>query len=137
MPVYEATESDFELIPEGTVVAAVVKEIEHKELSFGPRLNWKFDVTEGEYKGWTVNDGTSPKFSIDPPSKMYEWAVQLLQRTFEVGDTIDTDDLIGLPCRIEIGHKPDREDPNKFWMRVETLLPPRGAATANAEAVFG
>jgi hypothetical protein len=137
MPVYEATESEFELIPEGTVVVAKVKDIEYKELSFGPRLNWKFEVIEGEHKGWTLNDGTSPKFSIDPPSKMYEWAVQLLGRTFEVGETIDTDDLIDLPCRIEVGHKPDREDPKKMWMRVETMLPPRGAATTKAEDVFG
>lgn len=137
MATYKATESDFVLIPEGTVVVAMVKEIEEKELSFGPRLNWKFEVTEGEYKGWTINDGTSPKFSIDPPSKMYEWTVQLLQRTFEVGDPMNTDDLIGLPCRIEIGHKPDKDDPQKSWMRVETLLPPRGVASATAEEVFG
>jgi hypothetical protein len=137
MPVYEATESDFELIPEGAVVPCKVIEIELKQLDFGPRLNWKFEITDGEHQGFKINDGTSPKFSVDPPSKLYEWACMLLGRTFEVGDNLDTDDLIGLPCRVEVGHKPDREDPKKMWMRAETVMPPRSASASSAEDVFG
>lgn len=135
MPVIEATESDFEIIPEGEIVVAKVMEIEEKEFDWGKRLNWRFLVTEGEHQGLNINDGTSPKFSIDPASKLYEWACALLGRTFELGDKIDTDDLIGLPCRIEVGHKPDKTDPAKMWMRVDTLMPHRGSSSA--ESVFG
>lgn len=135
MPVIEATESEFEIIAEGEIVSAKVVEIEAKELEFGVRLNWRFLVTDGEHAGLHINDGTSPKFSIDPPSKLYEWACALLGRTFELGDKIDTDDLIGLPCRIEVGHKPDKKDPTKMWMRIDTLMPHRGSSSA--EAVFG
>lgn len=141
MATVEATESEFEMVPEGDIVKAKVKSIEGPvTIQWGDksfeRFNWKFEITEGEYKGFHINDGTSPKFSVDPPSKLYEWACMLLGRTFEVGETFDTDDLVGLPCRIEVGYKPDKEDPNKFWMRVETLMPATGS-TASAEDVFG
>lgn len=141
MPIVEATESEFELIPEGTIVAARVKEISDvKEIEGGRRgtfekIDWKFEVTDGEYKGMFVNDGTTPKFSVDPPSKLYEWATALLGRTFDVGERLDTDDLLGLACRIEVGHRPDANDPKRIWMRVETLMPARGVGSA--EDVFG
>lgn len=142
MPVVEASESEFELIPEGTIVHAKVLEISDVQEYDGPRgtfekINWKFEVTEGEYKGFFILDGTSPKFSIDPPSKLYEWANALLGRTFDVGERLDTDDLLNLPCRIEVGYKPDRKDPDRMWMRVETLLPATGTGAGSAEDVFG
>ena len=141
MPVVEAIESEFEMIPEGTIVHARVSEISDvKEIQGGrtgtfEKIDWKFEVTDGEYKGMFVNDGTTPKFSVDPPSKLYEWATTLLGRTFDVGERLDTDDLLGLPCRIEVSHKADNNDPPRMWMRVETLMPPRGAGSA--EDVFG
>lgn len=136
MPVLEASESSFEMIPEGDIVAAKVAEIEQKTLDFGERLNWKFEVTEAQWEGYKINGSTSMKFTIDPPSKFYEWAVQLLGRTFELGENIDTDDLIGLQCRIEIEHKPDADNPERMWMRVGTVIGPRGS-TKTAEDVFG
>lgn len=138
MPVLEASESSFEMIPEGTIIAAKVSEIEQKTLDFGDRLNWKFEITEeGPFKEYKINGSTSMKFTIDPPSKFYEWTVQLLGRSFELGEVVDTDDLIGLPCRIEIEHQPDREDPNRSWMRAATVIGPRGSAPKTAEEVFG
>jgi hypothetical protein len=136
MPVYEASESDFELIPEGEIVSAKVKEIKAEILEFGPRLNWAFEVTETPWEGVRILDSSSQKFTIDPPSKFYEWSCQLLGRTFEVGDPIDTEDLIGLPCRVEIAHKPAKDDPSRVWLRVGSLIAPRGQ-TKTAEEVFG
>lgn len=137
MPRMTAEESSFEMIPEGQIVAAKVLEIEQKTLDFGDRLNWKFLVTEAQWDEYKINGSTSMKFTIDPPSKFYEWSVQLLGRTFEVGESIDTDDLLGLPCRLEIEHKPDKDDPEKFWMRVATVIGPRGSAAPTSEDVFG
>jgi hypothetical protein len=126
------------MIPEGTIIAAKVVEIEEKNLDFGDRLNWKFEITEsGPFQEYKINGSTSKKFTIDPPSKFYEWATQLLGRTFDIGESVDTDDLIGLPCRIEIEHKPDKEDPNRFWMRVASVIGPRSGETKTAEEVFG
>lgn len=136
MPVLHAEESSFEMIPEGTIVAAKVESIEMKTLDFGDRLNWKFEILEPQWEGYKVNGSTSLKFTIDPPSKFYEWAVQLLGRTFELGESVDTDDLIGLPCRIEIEHKPDAQDPERMWMRAGTVIAPR-QNTKTAEDVFG
>lgn len=136
MPVLKAEESSFEMIPEGAIVAAKVHSIEMKTLDFGDRLNWKFAVTESPWEDYKINGSTSLKFTIDPPSKFYEWSVQLLGRAFDVGDGVDTDDLIDLPCRIEIEYQPDKEDPQKNWMRVASLIGPRGSS-ATAESVFG
>lgn len=137
MPVYTAEENSFELIPEGTIIAGKVKEIEFKEYETYNRLNWRVEITEGEHKGLIIFGSTSEKFNVDPPSKFYEWSCALLGRTIEVGDRVDTDDLIGLPCRFEIVYKPDKDDPNKMWMRVGDMFPPRGAAAGTAEDVFG
>lgn len=132
-----ATESDFEIIPEGSIVAARVKSIEEQVLEFGPRFNWKFEVTEaGPYQGYTVNANSSQKFVLHENCKLMNWAIALLQRTFEEGEGLDTDDLIGLDCRILIEHQPDRDDPEKMWMRVADVMPPRGKSMA-AEDVFG
>lgn len=136
MPQYTATESDFEMIPEGEIVSAKVKEIKAEVLEFGPRLNWVFEVTQAPWDGYTILGSSSQKFTIDPPSKFFVWACQLLGRTFEVGDGIDTDDLVGLPCRLEIEYKPDSKDPERKWMRPAEVFAPRGA-TKTAEDVFG
>jgi hypothetical protein len=129
------------MIPEGTIVAAKVISIEeNNDLQFegrpSPRLNWAFEITESPWGGYKILGSSSQKFTIDPPSKFYEWAVQLLGRTFEVGDGIDTEDLIGLPCRIEIEYKPDSRDPERMWMRPATVIGPRGSSKT-AEDVFG
>lgn len=138
MPVMKAEESSFEMIPEGTIIAAKVSEIEQTTLDFGDRLNWKFEVTEaGPFQEYKINGSTSLKFTVDPASKFYEWACQLLGRTFDVGEAVDTDDLIGLSCRIEIEHQPDRQDPKRSWMRAATVIAPRSGGTKTAEDVFG
>ena len=133
-----AEESSFEMIPEGEIVSAKVVDIERKKFDWGERLNWKFEVTEpGNWLEYKINGSTSLKFTIDPPSKFYEWSVQLLGRTFDVGDDVETEDLIGLPCRIEIDYQPDKDDEKKNWMRAGTVIGPRGASGVTSEDVFG
>ncbi len=133
-----AEESSFEMIPEGEIVAAKVVGIEGKSFDWGDRLNWKFEVTEkGNWDGYKINGSTSLKFTIDPPSKFYEWSVELLGRTFEVGESVETDDLIGLPCRIEIEWQEDKDDEKKHWMRAYSLIRARGTSGVTSEDVFG
>lgn len=133
-----AEESSFEMIPEGEIVAAKVVGIEGKSFDWGDRLNWKFEVTEkGTWEGYKINGSTSLKFTIDPPSKFYEWSVELLGRTFEVGESVETDDLIGLPCRIEIEWQEDKDDEKKHWMRAYSLIRARGSSGVTSEDVFG
>ena len=142
MPKYTAEESQpFELIPEGTILAAKVKSIEEvseyggKPLKF-PKLDWKFEVTEaGPWEDYTVRGSTSQKFTLHEKAKLTNWSATLLGRMFEVGEGLDTDDLIGLPCRILIEHQQDKDDPERMWMRVGEVMPPRNAKSA--EDVFG
>lgn len=133
-----AEESSFEMIPEGEIVAAKVVGIEGKSFDWGERLNWKFEVTEeGTWEGYKINGSTSLKFTIDPPSKFYEWSVELLGRTFEIGESVETDDLIGLPCRIEIEWQEDKDDEKKHWMRAYSIIRARGSSGVTSEDVFG
>ena len=134
-----AEESTFEMIPEGDIVAAKVVDIEKKTFDWGDRLNWKFEVNEPgeEWHEYNINGSTSLKFTIDPPSKFYEWSVELLGRTFDVGESVETDDLIGLACRIEIEYQADKDDPKKLWMRAGTVIRARGASGVTSEDVFG
>lgn len=135
MPVFGAEESTFEMIPEGTIVAAKVLSIVPVTLQFGPKLNWKFEVTEpGDWQGYKINGSTTQNFTLHEKCKLMQWASALLGRVFEVGDQLDTDDLIGLPCRILIEWQPDKNDDEKFWMRAGDVM---GVRAHGAEAVFG
>ena len=137
MPKYQAKESDFELIPEGSIVAAKVLSIEEETLKFGDILKWKFEVTEaGPYLGYNVHGKTSTKFVIPENCKLMQWASALLQWTFDEGDGLATDDLLCLRCRILIEWDQDKADEDKYWMRVVDVMPPRGQSMT-AENVFG
>jgi hypothetical protein len=119
---------DYELIPEGEVISVRVTNVELHTFEWNneevKKLNWFFLVTdEGPWKGKEIRGDTSTAFTAHPNCKAYNWVQAITGRAYEDGEELDTDELIGLPCRIIIQHKkPDAQ--GRIWMRVREVLRP-------------
>lgn len=93
---------------------------------------WEFRITNGEYQGLKVRGETEPELTtlteqrgISKPVR--PWAETLLGREIQVGEELDTDVLLGLPCQITVTHmEPRPKADGGFWYDcpVEDVLPP-------------
>ena len=130
-----------QLIPEGEVVHARLQEVEERsfthELQKIDKLHWRFLVTDEAFPSWNgkeVFGDTSTSFSAHPNCKAYNWVTALTGKQYGVDDELDTDVLIGLPCKVIIGHKPDNQ--GRTWMRVREVLPARAAVSSPEDPPF-
>lgn len=104
---------EFIVLDTGTYTATVAS-IEPTEGQFGPQLQWDFRLEDGSsQRAWCST-------SLSPKSKLFAWSRALLG---EVPDTLDTDDLIGLPCRLSIVLK-TKDDGSEF-NKVDAVLAPK------------
>lgn len=92
------------------------------------QLLWLFTVTEeGKMKGRQLRGKTTPNFTPHPNCKAYNWAKKITGYAYSAGEEFDTDVILGMPCRVVIGHqKPD--DEGRVWMIVKDVFAKRGAA---------
>lgn len=105
--------NDFLVLEAGTYVAKIAR-IEAAEGKFGPQLQWDFDLEGGgSIRAWCGA-------SLTPKSKLFGWVKALLGN---VPDELETDDLVGLPCRLMITVR--TRDDGTETNRVETILPVR------------
>ena len=133
----DAKSSEFALIDENEIINCRLTNVENNDFVYDGedihRLRWLFTIMEdGQWKGKTLFGDTSTTFTAHPNCKAYNWAVAISGRNFENGEDFDTDDLIGLPCRIIVGHKAGKDD--RVWMRARDVLPPRGGAKGGSAA---
>lgn len=131
-----SSSEDYDLIPADEVVAASLADVEMKTQTFtnketgepedSTRLRWSFVVTEaGPWQGRTVTGMTSDSFVAHPNCKAYNWASALLGgHQFAPEEVLDTDDLIGKPCRVIITHN---KKPDRTWENVANVLQARNA----------
>ena len=129
----ESTESaEFDLIPENEIVNVRVGNISinqfHWEGEDVEKLRWEFVIDEdGTWKGKTVFGDTSLTFSAHPNCKAYNWTTAITGKAYESGEVFDTDDLVGLSCRVMIAHRKDKQ--GRVWMKVREVLPARAGAS--------
>ena len=114
---------EYVVLDTGTYTATI-KAIELGESTYegktSPRLTWKFVLDDGtELWGWT---GT---YLGGPKATLTKWATNLYGK---VPDTLDTDELIGKPCRLSvvIRTKADGTETNK----IDNVLAPRAGQKA-------
>jgi hypothetical protein len=87
------------------------------------QFQWDFVVTdEGPFKGKRIRSWTTTNFVSHPNCKAYMWSKAIMRKDFNEGESFDTDDLIGLPCRLVVGITKDGK-----WNRAENVLPARAA----------
>ena len=106
--------TEYVTLDAGTYTATVASVVP-AEGQFGPQLEWQFQIEDGTtFKSWCSQ-------SLSPKSKLYSWARALLGG--EVPETLDTDDLIGKPCRISLLLRP-RDDGTEY-NKVDAVLAPK------------
>ncbi len=120
-------------IPANTLCSAVLMEIKEDTVKYTDRktgepatfekLNWWFEIVDGEHAGRKVRGETDARVSNHPRNRVRAWAEVLLGRELPVGTAFDTDDLIGLPAQIRVDLRADRKDPDKMWEYVADLEP--------------
>lgn len=139
MPKSVAHEATLYPLPEDTMFACTLQKVEAIEVPFtiknGPRAGqastfhkweWEFLIYEGEFTGQTAQGNTEPRITnLDSKSGSLElpkpWVEQILGREIQMGEEVDTDSLLSLPCRITVRHLEPRpkKDGNGFWHNVE------------------
>jgi hypothetical protein len=119
--------SEFDMIPENEVVNVRLESVEPNDFTWEgkkvEKLRWTFAIIDqGEWYGKQVRGDTSTSFTNHPNCRAYNWAVALAGRQYADGELFDSDDIIGMPGRVIIYHKPDKRD--RVWMEVKDVLPP-------------
>jgi len=106
---------------------ATVQRIEEQDGQYGLQLKWTFslDAPGADYDGRHVLAWCSPSFTAK--AKLGRWARALLGSQADDIDELDTQLLVGLPCRLVLssGIGTDGTERNKV---TEVLAPRRAAA---------
>jgi len=104
---------EYTVLDTGTYTATVASITATTGL-YGEQLQWDFTLEDGSsQRAWCST-------SLTPKSKLSFWTKALLG---DVPDTLDTDALIGLPCRLSIVAK-TKEDGTEY-NKVDQVLAPR------------
>lgn len=121
-----------DVIPNNTLLDARVANIELVQRTWetesGPsttdKLNWRFTITEdGQFQGLDIYTDTPTTFTASPNCIAYGWTTAITGHQFSDGDVFDTDNLIGMPCRI-IVEKRQSKRTGRDYNKVQNVLPP-------------
>lgn len=130
---------EWEMIPDGEVVNAIFDGLTEDEFEWPKgsgeiveNWKWTFVVTDEEWRGQKITGKTSTAFTAHPNCKAYNWVTAITGKSYGDGEMLDTDDLIGMPCRIVTKHsKPDKFD--RIWVNVGNVLKPKGVVERRQE----
>lgn len=145
--------SDLYPLPEQTVFDAQLLSCTQETVTFtyrnGPnagqpgsfdKWEWTFVITTpGEYNNIEIKGSTEPKITDANENDGFlalarVYVEALLGRPIQLGEEIDTDDLLGLPCKLTARHEEPR--PRKkgdgYWynVAVDEVYPAGGAPAA-------
>lgn len=132
-------------IPLDTLVPVRLNKVEYVKLDYivkkGPnagnpgiftKWEWDFSITDGEYAGLSIRGNSEPKItsSDDRVGDLHlarPWVEALLNRALDLGEEIDTDDLIGLTAMATVEHQPPRPkkegEGNWYSVALDELFP--------------
>lgn len=82
------------------------------------KWSWEFKITDGEFAGIVAYGDTDAKVTNLDGDPVRQWAETLLGRELSVGEELDTDLLLGLPCKITVTHdepRPRRDGSGNFY----------------------
>ena len=145
------TESEYP-VPAGVPLPAVLQEVKVRTIHFKKKDQygnktteddsfdkwvWEFKITSGDYAGIKVYGETQDRLTTREDNLVRIWAEQLLGKTIEVGEGLDTDLLLGLACIIECKHDEsrDKRDGGKFYpCPVADVFPASGDYVSDAPA---
>jgi hypothetical protein len=112
-------ESSWVPIPDDTVLVAEVVSIKEATKNFGEgdvqRAEFKFIVRDpaGDYDGRWLWGDTPKSFTTDARCKLRLWVQEILGQELPPNFHLDTDELIGLTCRVAVGLRTYEKDGEK------------------------
>lgn len=143
-------------LPEDVLLPAALTSVSVRTVNFtykkGPNKDkagsfdlwvWEFEITGGDYAGMKAWGETEDNLNnLEEPrgrSKLVRpWAETLLGRQIEIGEAFDTDNILGLPCKITVKHeepRPKKDGGFFYGCPVEDVFP-ASPATSSDEPPF-
>lgn len=116
MPRSTMTEQSEYALPEDVLLPAILETVEVRTINYKrdgkdksfDKWVWTFQITDGDYAGLHAYGETEDRLTSHPDNKVRQWAEVLRGIGFEVGEGLDTDDLLGLPAVITVKHEEPR-----------------------------
>ena len=93
------TQTVYEGLEPGAYPAELVN-VEEREGGWGSYLLFTFKIVGNGHEGVNVSGAASAKFS--PKSKLYQWAKALFGQVIPRDYSLDTDNLLGRRCILEL-----------------------------------
>jgi hypothetical protein len=126
-------ESEYRL-PENTPFPAQLKSVDVRTIKYQrdgkdkqfDKWEWVFEITEGEYAGMEAYGESEDRLTNHPDNKVRQWAETLRDAPFGIGEGLNTDDLLGLPCVITVFHgdpRPKKDGTNFYPCPVQDVFP--------------
>lgn len=126
----ELIERTFEYKPHHAAVKAGRAKV--GETGSFSKWSWEFKITDGDYANLHAYGDTDAKVTNRADDTVRQWAETLLGRELGVGEELDTDLLIGLPCVLTVRHDdpiPRRDGTGNYYpCPVDEVFPAGGAA---------
>ena len=136
MPVTQVVEDELYPIPEGILVPAMLISVEQVDIPFTDKKDqkkiftkweWEFQTQgDGGFGGITVKGNTEPKVTNADGQRgslhlARPWVEALLGRELGLGEPLDTEDLVGLPCQITVSWQEPRakKEGKGYWYNCE------------------
>lgn len=111
MPRSTMTHEDQYKLPKETLLPAALKSVTEETIPYVDKngkdqvftkWTWEFEIIDGEYMGLHAWGESEPRLTNHPDNKVRQWGETLTGTEFDIGDGIDTDDLLGLTCCVVV-----------------------------------
>lgn len=151
MPTGQMTEESRWKLPEDVLFPARLMKVDERRIDYtikegheraGERdfffkWEWEFEITDGEYTGLKAWGSTEAKITTE--NNVRQWSEALLRKQFELGEGINTDDMLGLPCVITVKNEtyPKKDGTTGYRCPVLDIFPEgadKGIASIDSSA---
>lgn len=131
MPKTTMEHEDEYKLPKGVGFPALLVKVEEKSFPYKKdgedrtftKWEWEFLITDGEYSGLHAWGETPPKLTNREDNKVRHWAQALTGIDYDMGDGLDTDDLLELPCVVVVDNikEPKKGSAGEFYYKTPVV----------------
>lgn len=98
------TERDTSQLPEGWYTAKLLT-VTPKQVGKGTKLKWKWEIVEGEFaEKWAWGECWD-NLDQSESCTWRRWHEALVERPVDIGENIDTDDVLNMMAYVQITHR--------------------------------
>lgn len=100
------------------------------------KWEWEFSISEGEYAGLSAWGDTEDRITTHVDNKARQWSESLTGKVYEIGEGLDTDDLLGLKCLITVENTiyTKKDGTKSYLCPVADVFPPDALGAAGVQS---